>query len=159
MVVLYFCVCMCAYVRGWCVCRDLHDTLGQTSWCDKRWTSSIANVFLWKDSVSDITVTVYPFLFVFCDLCLSLYNWDWGPEPECPVTPGQEVEVGHYKHSCSALTSYIWHSVFIGVRPRFAYSFYPQPFSHSLFLPHQLPSSTFSLPQPTPSFLCLLLLP
>lgn len=69
-------VCICTWLM--CVCRDLHDTLGQTSWCDRRWTSSIANVFLWKHSVSDITVTVYPFLFVFCDLRLSLYNWDWG---------------------------------------------------------------------------------
>lgn len=44
-------------------------------------------------------MTVYPFLFLLYDLLLPLYNGDWGCEPECPVTHGQEVEVGHYKQS------------------------------------------------------------
>lgn len=89
--------------------------------------------------------------FFFCDCYLSLYNWDWGHERECPVTLGQEVEVDHYERSCSAQTCYIWHSVFIGVRPRFVHCFYPQPFSRSLsplanFPPRPSPSSNPLLP-------------
>lgn len=62
--------------------------------------------------------------------------------------------------SLSLHKRYIWHSVFIGVRPHSAHSF-----TSSSFLPFPFPPPLTSLlhflphPLPTPSFLCLLLLP
>lgn len=95
------------------------------------------------------------FLFLFYDLFLPLHNCDWGREPECPVTRGQEVEVGHYKQSplCTNVLHLTLLFLLEFVRALLTAS-PPHPFSHSLSLPCQLPSSTFSLP-PSHSFLPL----
>lgn len=151
------CKCMCAYWCGWCVCAQGHTWHCRSVllvWV-KQQASSIADVFLWKENVSDTPVTVYPFMFLFCDLLLPLYNCDWGREPECPVTPGQEVEVGHYKQSplCTNVLHLTLLFLLEFVRLLLTAS-PPHPFSHSLSLHCQLPSSNVSLP-PSHSFLPL----
>lgn len=156
---MYIDVLVCfvwVYVCGWCVCRSSVSHLGVSN--SKR--HQLLNRFSLKDSVSDISLTVYPFLFLFSDLLLALYNCDWGCEPVSSHSWSRNGSRSLYAVPALHKTCYIWHSVFIGVCPHSAYSFTPSsPHPFSLSLPRQLPSSTFTLPLPTPSFLCLLLLP
>lgn len=110
-------------------------------------------MFLWSDSVSDISMTVDPFLFLFCDLLLpvlwlgswtrvSIHSWSRSGSGSLKASPR------------SAQTCYIWHFVFIGARPRSAYSFTPS--SHLPFPLHPPPTSLLHfLPPPSHSFLPL----
>ena len=80
---------------------------------------------------------------------------DWGREPECPFTRGQEVEVGHYKRVPAPHKRVTSDTLFLLelVRALLTAS-PPHPISRSLSIPPQLPPSPFSLP-PSPSFLPL----
>lgn len=108
-------------------------------------------------------MTVYPPLFFFCSdlllLLLPLCDCDWGREPECPVTRGLEVEVGHYKPSLLDMNvlhltlCFHWSSSALLLQ---LHPLIPSPIPFSL--PRQLPSSTFSLLPPLfpllPSSVC-----
>lgn len=137
---LYVCICM------WLVCVQ-----GPT-WHSRPClmvcqTARVLNcLFLWKDSVNDISVTADPFLFSFSALPLPLYNCDWGREPGCPVVKKWKRVIISSPHS--AQTCYMWHSVFIGICPCSAYGFTP-----SFLLPFPFPPPTsllHFLPPPFP---------
>lgn len=128
------------------MCIDVHAYMYVTNLCITLWVTLQARALGVTNSCVGLIRRVHPLCSPTVFICLrsgvvnqrvhSLLAKKW----KCVIL----------NHSRSAQTGHMWHSVALGVRPHFAYCFYPQRFSHST-PPHQLPSSTF-LPLPSPLF-------
>lgn len=160
---MYLCAvseCMCAYICAWCVCVSL--CVQELAW-HSRSDLLVSNSERLQFPIWQTAFVIFPWqfiLFLFVCFLLPLYNCDWGREPECPVTHGQEVEVGHYKQSplhtnvLHLTLCFYWSLSLLCLQ---LHPLIPSPVP--IPCPVNFPPPLSPSPLPTPSFLCLLLLP